>query len=76
METNKIKNKMNWNTYGTQFYLADEHGSSHRPHGNVFVVLVVLSILHIMDVADPMSNDLISCYGLQVFVIFIRGSNI
>lgn len=61
--------KKAWNTYGTQFYLADEHGNSHRSYDNVFVALVVVSILHTMDVEDPMSNDLISCYGLHFFFI-------
>lgn len=71
--TTKIKKMINeckkiirkWNTYGTRFYLADEHGSSHRSYDNVFVALVVVSILHTMVVVDPMSNDLISCYGLH-----------
>lgn len=59
---------MRRNTYGTQFYLADEHGNSHRSrHDNVFVALEVVSILHTMDVEDPMSNGLIACYGLHCF---------
>lgn len=62
------------NTYGIQFYLADDYDNILLILHSVVVELVVLLILHIMDALDPMSSGLISLivlyYLISIFLIF------